>query len=45
MIPGMDHCGLQPGPGGIDQSRIDPLTALEAWVEEENQPETILISE
>ena len=45
MIPGMDHCGLQPGPGGIDQSRIDPLTALEAWVEEENPPETILISE
>ncbi|GAB5470104.1 MAG: tannase/feruloyl esterase family alpha/beta hydrolase [Rhodospirillales bacterium] len=42
MIPGMDHCGLLPGPGGIDQSKIDPLTALERWVEAGETPTTIL---
>ncbi len=42
MIPGMDHCGLLPGPGGIDQSRIDPLTALERWMETGQRPTTIM---
>ncbi len=45
MIPGMDHCGLLPGPGGISQASIDPLTALEAWVEEGKVPTTILTGE
>ena len=42
MIPGMDHCGILPGPGGIDQSKLDPLTALENWVEGGTPPETVL---
>ena len=42
MIPGMDHCGILPGPGGIDQWSIDPLGALEAWVEAGKAPETIM---
>ncbi len=42
MIPGMDHCGILEGPGGIEQSDLDLLTALEAWVEEGEAPETVL---
>ena len=42
MIPGMDHCGIAPGPGGVDQSRLDLLTALENWVEDGQAPETIM---
>ena len=42
MIPGMDHCGLQPGPGGVSQADIDPLSAIEAWVEEGAAPETVM---
>jgi Tannase and feruloyl esterase len=38
MIPGMDHCGLQPGPG-ITAAGVDLLTALERCVEEEQAPE------
>ena len=45
MIPGMDHCGILPGPGGISQAGIDPLTALEGWVEGGTAPETILKAE
>ena len=41
MIPGMDHCGLQPGPDGISQADLDPLTALEAWIEEGTSPTTL----
>jgi feruloyl esterase len=41
LIPGMDHCGIQPGPG-IDQSGFDPLTALENWLETGTAPETLL---
>jgi feruloyl esterase len=41
MIPGMDHCGLQPGPG-ITQMEFDPLTALEKWVEEGVAPDVLL---
>jgi feruloyl esterase len=32
MLPGVDHCGIQSGPG-VDQTGYDPLTALEQWVE------------
>ncbi len=42
MVPGMDHCGLLPGPGGINQWSIDPLGALETWVENGPAPETIM---
>jgi feruloyl esterase len=45
MIPGMDHCGIAPGPGGIDQSRLDLLTKLEQWVEDSAPPETIMKAE
>jgi feruloyl esterase len=42
MIPGMDHCGLLPGRGGVSQGSIDPLGALEAWVESGKPPNTII---
>ena len=45
MIPGMDHCGLQPGPGGISQADLDPLTAIEAWVEGGTPPTTVMRQE
>lgn len=43
LIPGMDHCGLQPGPG-IGQAGFDPLTALETWLETDVAPESLLTS-
>ena len=42
MIPGMDHCGLLPGKDGLNQFSIDPLTALEEWVENGTVPTTIM---
>ncbi len=42
MIPGMGHCGGFPGVGGIDQFSIDPLGALESWVETGRAPDTIM---
>ena len=42
MIPGMDHCGLLPGPGDLNQFSIDPLTALSVWVEAGQPPESIM---
>ena len=39
MAPGMGHCG-----GGEGPSRFDMLTALEAWVEEGEAPDSILAS-
>ena len=41
LIPGIDHCGIQPGPG-IDLAGFDPLTALETWLETGTAPETLL---
>jgi feruloyl esterase len=38
----MDHCGLLKGPGGVDQWSVDPLGALEAWVETGKAPDTIM---
>lgn len=41
MVPGMDHCGIgQDGPG-IADTGIDPLTALERWVENGQAPDTL----
>jgi feruloyl esterase len=41
MIPGMDHCGILPSGPGISQDGFDPLSALEAWVEEGTPPEVL----
>jgi hypothetical protein len=41
MLPGVDHCGIQPGPGA-DQRGYDPLTALEQWVEHDVPPAMLL---
>jgi feruloyl esterase len=42
MLPGVDHCGLQPGPGA-KSLEFDPLPALEAWVERNEAPEQLQI--
>jgi feruloyl esterase len=41
MLPGVDHCGIQPGPGA-DRRGFDPLTALEQWVERGVPPATLV---
>ncbi|MBV5335738.1 tannase/feruloyl esterase family alpha/beta hydrolase, partial [bacterium] len=42
MIPGMDHCGVQSAYGpGVDERSVDPLTALEDWVEKDAAPATL----
>jgi feruloyl esterase len=41
LIPGMDHCGIQPGPG-ITSAGFDPLTALETWLDTGTAPDTLL---
>ena len=43
MIPGMDHCGLLPGPG-IDQAGFDPLTAMEEWLATDAAPSSLLLT-
>ena len=43
MVPGMDHCGIQAGPGAKTVS-FDPLPALEAWVERNEPPATLAVS-
>ncbi len=42
MLPGVDHCGLQPGPGA-KSIEFDPLPALEAWVERNEAPDVLQI--
>jgi len=42
MIPGMDHCGLLKGANDVDQFSIDPITALENWVENGVAPSSIM---
>lgn len=37
MVPGMTHCG-----GGLGLDDIDPLTALEAWVETGTAPDRLV---
>jgi len=41
MVPGMDHCGIGTEASGIADTGIDPLTALERWVEEGKAPEEL----
>jgi len=43
MVPGLDHCGLLPGPGGVSQASLDPFTPLEKWVEDGVEPQSILV--
>ncbi|MBA7538255.1 Mono(2-hydroxyethyl) terephthalate hydrolase [subsurface metagenome] len=43
MIPGMDHCGIGVSKcPGITDDGIDPLTAIEKWVEHDEAPESLL---
>lgn len=41
LIPGMDHCGIQPGPG-ITSAGFDPLTELEAWLATGTPPDMLM---
>jgi hypothetical protein len=38
MVPGMDHCGIRTDGPGIADTGIDPLIALEQWIEEGEAP-------
>jgi hypothetical protein len=42
MVPGMDHCGIQTNGPGIADTGIDPLTALEQWVEQGKAPSELI---
>lgn len=42
MVPGLDHCGVLPGPGGITAAVLDPLTPLEAWLNDGSTPQSII---
>jgi feruloyl esterase len=42
MVPGLDHCGILPGPGGITAASLDPMTPLEAWLTEGTRPTSIM---
>lgn len=41
LIPGMDHCGIQPGPG-ITSAGFDPLGAMEDWLATGTAPESLM---
>lgn len=41
MVPGLDHCGILPGPGGLSQNALDPMTPLEAWLADGTVPDSI----
>jgi hypothetical protein len=38
----MDHCGIQTNGPGIADTGIDPLTALEQWVEQGKAPSELI---
>ncbi|MCV3273865.1 tannase/feruloyl esterase family alpha/beta hydrolase [Roseobacter sinensis] len=42
MVPGLDHCGILPGLGGINAASLDPLTPLEAWLNDGLVPQSIM---
>ncbi len=42
MVPGMDHCGINPNNASVTDAGLDPLTALEHWVEEGKAPDSLL---
>ena len=37
VVPGMNHCG-----GGVATDRFDPLSAVQAWVEQHQAPQRII---
>ena len=41
MVPGLDHCGILPGPGGINAAALDPTAALEGWLATGTPPVSI----
>jgi feruloyl esterase len=42
MVPGLDHCGILPGPGRISAAALDPLTPLETWLDGGGAPTSII---
>ena len=42
MVAGMDHCGINPNNASITDTGLDPLTALEDWVEHGTAPASLL---
>jgi len=42
LVPGMDHCAILPGKG---PDKLDPLTALEEWVEKGIAPDQIMATQ
>ncbi len=45
MVPGLDHCGILPRSDGLNQNGLDPMTPLEAWLNEDVFPSSILAAE
>ena len=43
MIPGMDHCSINQSLG-IRAESLDPLTALEKWVENNEAPDDLPVT-
>ncbi|CTQ34693.1 Tannase and feruloyl esterase [Jannaschia rubra] len=41
MIPGLDLCGIQSGPPRLTHADLDPLTAMEAWLDTGTPPEML----
>ena len=41
LVPGMDHCGINAAGPAIADGGIDPLTALEEWVERGRAPDRL----
>ncbi len=42
MIPGLDHCGILPGPGGVNAASLDPMGPMERWLNEGTAPMSIM---
>ncbi|WP_343314927.1 tannase/feruloyl esterase family alpha/beta hydrolase [Brucella sp. BE17] len=43
MIPGLDHCGIAAGPSGLTQADLDPLQALENWLQNGEAPQSLRV--
>ncbi|EPX82253.1 tannase/feruloyl esterase family alpha/beta hydrolase [Salipiger mucosus] len=42
MIPGLDHCGILPGQDGLNAASVDPMTPMEAWLNEGTRPMSVM---
>lgn len=42
MIPGLDHCGILPGPGGVNAASLDPMGPMERWLNQGTAPMSIM---